>query len=114
MGQTISLHITNPLFKFKLPLYNKKYEGSYAKFKLYEEFPIYYIPTTSQGYDLTKTQELMLRATRNHIYIKDNNIFVDISNTKESIYVDNTEFKVSATKNKNIIKSHHKYNLNFE
>lgn len=114
MGQTISLHITNPLFKFKIPLYNKKFEGSYSKVKLYEEFLIYYIPTTSQGYDLTKTKEFMLKATKNHVYIKDNSIFVDISNTTESIYVDNNEFKVSATKNKNILKSHHKYNLNFE
>ena len=114
MGQTISLHITNPLFKFKIPIYHKKYEGSYSKVKLNEEFLVYYIPTTSQGYDLTKTQELMFKATRNHVYIKENNIFVDILYSKEILFVDNTEFKISATKNKNLLKSHHKYNLNFE
>lgn len=114
MGQTISLHITNPLFKFKIPIYNNKYEGSYSTVKLNEEFPIYYIPTTSYGYDLTKVQELILKVTKNHVYIKENNIFVDIVKSNEFIVVDKTEFKISATKNKNIFKSHHKYNLNFE
>ena len=114
MGQTISLHITNPLFKFKIPLYNKKYEGSYTNVKLNKEFPIYYIPTTSHGYDLTKTQEFILKVTKNHVYIKENNIFVDILNQKEPLYIGNIEFEISATKNNNILKSSHKYNLNFE
>lgn len=114
MGQVISLHITNPLFKFKIPLYNKKFEGSYSKIKLYEEFPIYYIPTSSHGYDLTRVEELTFKITKNHVYIKENNIFVDILKTKELIHVDKREFNINASINRNILKHNHKYNLNFE
>lgn len=113
MGQAVSLHITNPLFKFKIPTYNKKYEGSYVKVHLNDEFPIYYIPTNSYGYDLTKVKQFIFKLTETGISIKQNKQFINITNKPELLEFDNLQFKVKASRNK-YIKYNHKYNLNFD